>query len=346
MQNSKTLKELAEHLGGKVRGDETCRINGLAPLESASSDKITFLANPKYAAKVAETGAGAVLMAPGGESYGRNVIEVTNPYLAFAKLLTLFYVRKPAPQGVMDGASLGSTVTLGSDITLHPGAIVGNGVSIGDRTVIHPGAVIYDGVTIGSDTVIHANAVVRERCRIGSRCVIQPGAVIGSDGFGYAPDGAGYYAIPQIGIVVLEDDVEIGANSCIDRAALEVTLIRRGTKLDNLVQIAHNCQIGENCMIVSQVGISGSTKVGNHVTLAGQVGVAGHLTIGDNVMIGAQSGVPNSVPANGGFSGTPIMPHKDWLKAMAIVPRLPELRKTISALEKRIAELEVQRTEA
>lgn len=346
MNNSKTLKELAEYLGGTVRGDETCRVSGLAPLESAGPDSITFLANPKYAAKVADTGAGAVLMAPGGESYGRNVVEVANPYLGFAKLLTLFYVRKPAPRGVMDGASLGAHVTLGSDITIHPGACVGNNVTIGDRTVIHSGAVIYDGVSIGTDSLVHANAVVRERCRIGNRCVIQPGAVIGSDGFGYAPDGAGYYAIPQIGIVVLEDDVEIGANTCIDRAALEVTLIRRGTKLDNLVQIAHNCQIGENCMIVSQVGISGSTKVGNHVTLAGQVGVAGHLTIGDNVMIGAQSGVPNSVPANGGYSGTPIMPHKDWLKAMAIVPRLPELRKTISALEKRIAELEAQRSEA
>jgi UDP-3-O-[3-hydroxymyristoyl] glucosamine N-acyltransferase len=346
MQNTKTLKELAEYLGGTVRGDATCRINGLAPLESAGADKITFLANPKYAAKVAETGAGAVLMAPGGEAYGRNVIELTNPYLAFAKLLNLFYVRKPAPQGVMGQACLGSNVTFGNDITIHAGAIIGNNVTIGDRSVIHPGVVVYDGVTIGNDTLIHANAVVRERCRIGSRCVIQPGAVIGSDGFGYAPDGACYYAIPQIGIVVLEDDVEIGANTCIDRAALEVTLIRRGTKLDNLVQIAHNCQIGENCMMASQVGISGSAKVGNHVSLGGQVGVAGHLTIGDNVMIGAQSGVPNSVPANAGYSGTPIMPHKDWLKAMAVVPRLPELRKTISALEKRIAELEAKNSEA
>ena len=346
MQNVKTLKELAAYLEGTVRGDENHLINGLAPLESADKDKITFLANPKYAPKVAETGAGAVLMAPGGEAYGRNVIEVANPYLGFAKLLNLFYVHKPAPQGVMDGARVGGKVSLGKDITIHPGAVIGNNVTIGDRTVIHPGAVIYDGVTIGADTLIHANAVVRERCRIGNRCVLQPGAVIGSDGFGYAPDGQAYYPIPQIGIVVLEDDVEIGANSCVDRAALEVTLIRRGTKLDNLVQIAHNCQIGENCMIVSQVGISGSTKVGNHVTLAGQVGVAGHLTIGDNVMIGAQSGVPNSVPANGGFSGTPIMPHKDWLRAMAIVPRLPELRKTIGALEKRIAELEACKQDA
>jgi UDP-3-O-[3-hydroxymyristoyl] glucosamine N-acyltransferase len=340
MSQSKTVQELAEYLGGVVRGDASRLINGLAPLESAGPDKITFLANPKYAPKVAETGAGAVLMAPGGEAYGRTVIEVANPYLGFAKLLTLFYVRKPAPLGVMPRAVIGSNVSLGDKISVHPGAVVGSNVSIGSGTVIHPGAIIYDGVTIGSDTLVHANAVIRERCRIGSRCVIQPGAVIGSDGFGFAPDGQKYYPIPQIGIVVLEDEVEIGANACIDRAALEVTLIRRGTKIDNLVQIAHNCQIGQDCMIVSQVGISGSTRLGNHVTLAGQVGIAGHLTIGDNVMVGAQSGVPNSLEANAGYSGYPAMPHKNWLKTMAVVPRLPEMRKTVGDLEKRIKELE------
>lgn len=342
MAETKTLKELAEYLGGTVRGDESIRISGLAPLEMAGPDRITFLANPKYAAKVAKTGAGAVLMAPGGESYGRNVIEVVNPYLAFAKLLNLFHVSRPAPQGTMPGAIIGKDVSLGKDITIHPGAVIGDNVIVGEGCIIHPGVVIYNGVTIGSGTVIHANAVIRERCRIGSRCVIQPGAVIGSDGFGYAPDGNKYYPIPQIGIVVLEDDVEIGANTCVDRAALEVTLIRRGTKLDNLVQIAHNCQIGEDTMLCSQVGISGSTRIGNHVTLTGQVGVAGHLTIGDNVMVGAQSGIPGSLAANAGYSGTPAMPHKEWLKAMAVVPRLPELRKTVAALEKRIAELESQ----
>lgn len=342
MKNGKTLRELAEYLGGIVLGDEAFLVDGLAPLESAGPDKITFLANPKYAAKVAETAAGAVLMAPGGEAYGHNVIEVANPYLAFAKLLTLFYVHKQEPRGVMEGARLGSNVSLGANITIYPGAIIGDNVAIGDRSIIHPGTVIYDSVTIGCDTLVHANVAIRERCRIGNRCVIQPGAVIGSDGFGYAPDGASYYPIPQIGIVVLEDEVEIGANTCVDRAALEVTLIKKGTKLDNLVQIAHNCQIGDNCMMAAQVGISGSTKVGNHVSLGGQVGVAGHLTIGDNVMIGAQSGVPGSVPANAGYSGSPIMPHREWLKAMAVVPRLPELRKTIGALEKRIADLETR----
>jgi UDP-3-O-[3-hydroxymyristoyl] glucosamine N-acyltransferase len=340
MIQTKTLKELAEYLGGIVRGDETCRVNGLAPLESAGPDKITFLANPKYAAKVAETGAGAVLMAPGAENHGRNVIEVANPYLAFAKLLTLFYVQPHAPRGVLPEACVGSNPVLGEDISIYPGAVIGDNCAIGDRSVIYPGAVIYDGVTIGSDTVIHANAVIRERCRIGSRCVIQPGAVIGSDGFGYAPDGRAYYRIPQIGIVVLEDDVEIGANTTIDRAALDVTLIRRGAKIDNLVQVAHNCQIGEDCAIASQVGISGSTKVGNHVTLGGQVGIAGHLTIGDNVMVGAKTGIPNSLAANAGYSGIPVQPHKSWLRSMAVVSNLPELKKTVHGLEKRIAELE------
>lgn len=342
MTIKKTLKEIADYLGGSVRGDETCLIDGLAPLESAGPEKITFLANPKYAAKVAETGAGAVLMAPGGESYGRNVLEVANPYLAFAKLLTLFYVRRPQPMGIMEGAHVAPDVRLGDDVTVCSGAVLYPEVTIGKGCIIHSGAVLYQGVTVGDDTVIHANAVIRERCRIGNRCVIQPGAVIGSDGFGFAPDGTGYYPIPQIGIVMLEDDVEIGANTCIDRAALEVTLIKRGTKLDNLVQVAHNCIIGEDCMIVSQVGISGSTKIGNHVTLAGQVGVAGHLSIGDNVLVGAQSGVPGSLAANAGYSGTPVMPHKEWLKAMAVVPRLPELKKTITALEKRIAALEAE----
>ena len=269
MTPTRTLRELAEYLGGKVIGDETVAVNGLAPLENAGPDKITFLANPKYAAKVATTGAGGVLMAPGGERYGRSVIELANPYLGFAKLLTLFYTAPRPDLGVSPQACVAADARLGEGVSVYPGASIGSGVVIGSRCVVHPGAVIYAGVTIGNDTVIHANAVIRERCRIGSRCIIQPGAVIGSDGFGYAPDGTGYYRIPQIGIVVLEDDVEIGANTTIDRAALETTLVRRGTKLDNLVQVAHNCQIGEDCMIVSQVGISGSAKIGNHVTLGG-----------------------------------------------------------------------------
>lgn len=342
MIQTKTLQELADYLGGTVRGEASLVVNGLAPLEAAGPDKVTFLANPKYAAKVAETKAGAVLMAPGGEAYGRNVIELANPYLGFAKLLTLFYTVPHPPLGVLPEAVVGTNVTLGEEISIYPGVVIGNNVTIGDRVVIHPGAVIYDGVTIGDECVIHANAVVRERCRLGKRCKLQPGAVVGSDGFGYAPDGSSYYPIPQIGIVVLEDDVEIGANSAIDRAALEVTLIRRGTKLDNLVQVAHNCQIGEDCMIVSQVGIAGSSKIGNHVTLAGQVGVVGHVSIGDNVIVGAQGGVPGSLDGNAYYSGSPAMPHKEWLRTMGVLPKLPEMRKKMNELEKKIAELEAR----
>ncbi|MDD2850467.1 MAG: UDP-3-O-(3-hydroxymyristoyl)glucosamine N-acyltransferase [Desulfuromonadaceae bacterium] len=340
MTRTRTVAELAEYLGGVVQGDGTTLISSLAPLETADATALTFLANPKYAGKVAETSAGAVLMAPGGERHGRTAIEVANPYLCFAKLLTLFYTTPHLPLGTLPAANVSETAQVGANTTIYPGACIGQNVVVGDRTVIYPGAVLYDDVVIGSNCIIHANAVVRERCRIGNNCVLQPGAVIGSDGFGYAPDGASYYPIPQIGIVVLDDGVEIGANSCIDRAAIEVTRIGRGTKLDNLVQIAHNCLIGEDCMIVSQVGISGSAKIGNHVTLAGQVGVAGHLTIGDNVLVGAQSGVPSSLPANAAYSGTPTMPHKEWLKSVMVVPRLPEMKKTLSSLEKRVAELE------
>lgn len=340
MVKRKTLKEIAEYLGGRVVGDDSVLVDGLAPLEAAGPDKVTFLANTKYASKVATTGAAAVLMSPGSEAFGRNVIELDNPYLGFAKLLTLFYTEKHPPMGIMPEAVVGTGVSFGEDISVYPGAVIGNNVKLGDRIVIYPGAVLYDGVSVGDDTTIHANAVVRERCRIGNRCRLQPGAVVGSDGFGYAPDGSSYYPIPQIGIVVLEDDVEIGANTTIDRAALEVTLIRRGTKLDNLVQVAHNCQIGEDCMIVSQVGIAGSSKLGNHVTLAGQVGVVGHVSIGDNVIVGAQSGVPSDLDANNYFSGSPAMRHKDWLKAMGVMPRLPEMRKKIAELEKKIALLE------
>ena len=336
----KSLKELAEYLDGRVLGDETVRVRGLASLDDAVEGEITFLANPKYALKVAVTRATAVVLPPGADGHGKNVIEVKNPYLAFAKLLTLFHVRPFRARGVMEGACVGANVTMGDEVTVYAGAYFADGVKLGNRVTVFPGVTVYEGVEIGDDVTLHANVVVRERCRIGNRVTIHAGTVIGGDGFGYAPDGAAWYKIPQIGIVVIEDDVEIGANAAIDRAALDVTLIRRGTKIDNLVQIAHNCVLGENCMIMSQVGISGSSKLGEHVTLTGQVGVAGHLEIGANTMVGAKSGIPGNLPANGMFSGIPVMPHREWLRAMGSVPKLPEMRKTVSALEKRVQELE------
>lgn len=336
----KTLQEIAQYLGGSVSGDGEIAISGLATLDDAGEGQLTFLANPKYAAKVATTKASAVLLPEGANAQGHNAIYHANPYLAFAKLLTLFYTAPAAPRGVMPGAFVAEGVTLGADISVYPGVSIGSGAVLGDRVTLHPGVVLYPGVVLGDDVTLHANVSVRERCRIGNRVTIHDGTVIGSDGFGYAPDGKSWYKIPQIGIVVIEDDVEIGSNSVIDRAALEVTRIGRGTKLDNLVQIAHNCIIGEDCMIVSQVGISGSTQLGNHVIMGGQVGVAGHIKIGDNVMVAAKSGVPGNLAPNQMVGGIPAIPHREWLKSASLVPKLPELKKTVSTLEKRVAELE------
>ena len=336
----KTLREIALYLGGSVSGDGEILIGGLATLDDAGEGQLTFLANPKYAGKVATTNASAVLLGEGGNAAGKNAIFHPNPYLAFAKLLTLFYTAPTAPLGVMPGAFVAEGVRMGSDVSVYPGVHIASGVTLGDRVVLHPGVVLYPGVTIGDDVTLYANVSVRQGCRIGNRVIIHDGAVIGSDGFGYAPDGRSWYKIPQIGIVVIEDDVEIGANAAIDRAALEATRIRRGTKIDNLVQIGHNCVIGEDCMIVSQVGIAGSTKLGDHVTLGGQVGVAGHIKIGDNVMIAGKSGVLGNVAPNQVLSGIPVQPHREWLKSSGLISRLPEFRKTLNTLEKRVAELE------
>ncbi|TSK03858.1 MAG: UDP-3-O-(3-hydroxymyristoyl)glucosamine N-acyltransferase [Geobacter sp.] len=341
----KTLREIAEYLGGTVSGDGGVLIGGLGTLDDAGEGQLTFLANPKYASKVATTGASAVLMGTGGNTHGKNAIFHANPYLAFAKLLTLFYTQ-PAPRlGVLPGAFVAPGAKIGQEVTIYPGATVGPGVTVGDRVTLYPGVVLYPGSSVGDDVTLYANVSVRERCSIGNRVIIHDGTVIGSDGFGYAPDGSSWYKIPQIGIVVVEDDVEIGSNAVIDRAALEVTRIRRGTKIDNLVQIGHNCVIGENCMIVSQVGISGSTQLGNHVILGGQVGVAGHIKIGDNVMVGAKSGVAGNLEPNQVLSGIPVMPHREWLKSSNLLPKLPEFRKTLNTLEKRVAELEAKLAE-
>ncbi len=336
----KTLQEIAQYLGGSVYGDGEAMISGLATLDDAGEGQLTFLANPKYAAKVATTGASAVLLPEGSDPHGHNAIFHANPYLAFAKLLTLFYTQPPAPLGVLPGAFVAEGAKLGADITVHPGVSIASGVVIGDRVTLHPGVVLYPGVTLGDDVTLYANVSVRERCRIGNRVIIHDGTVIGSDGLGYAPDGNSWYKIPQIGIVIIEDDVEIGSNSSVDRAALEATRIGRGTKIDNLVQIAHNCVIGEDCMVCSQVGISGSTRVGNHVIMGGQVGVAGHVKIGDGVVVAAKSGVPNNVAAQQMVAGIPAVPHREWLKVSGSLPKLPEFRKALHALEKRLDALE------
>lgn len=337
-----SLKELAALIGGTVIGDADATVSGLGSLDDAVEGQITFLSNPKLVEKIRTTAATAVILPKGVDGFGRNIIETTNPYLAFAKVLTLFSARFPEPKGVMAGALVSASARLGSDVSIYPGAYIGEHVTLGDRVVIHPGAVIYEQAVIGDDVTIHANVSIRERCRIGNRVIIHNGAVVGSDGFGYAPEGKSYYKIPQVGIVVIEDDVEIGANTTIDRAALDVTLIKRGVKLDNLVQIAHNCIVGEDTAIAAQSGISGSTIIGRNVTIGGQVATAGHVKVGDNIILAGRCGVTGNLEQAGVYSGVPPIPHKEWLKASVLFAKLPEMKKTVSTLEKRIADLEKQ----
>jgi UDP-3-O-[3-hydroxymyristoyl] glucosamine N-acyltransferase len=336
-----TLKELAEAVGGGVIGDEEVEIRNVAPIEVAGEGDITFVANPKYVSWLSRTRASAVIIADDSHPSEKPLLITRNPYLAFARILTILRVQRPEPLGVLPGAHVAPSATVSETATVHPGSVVAEGCSIGAGTVLHPGVVLYENVKIGEECILHAGVVVREGCRLGNRVILQPNAVIGSDGFGFAPDGPRYFKIPQVGTVDIEDDVEIGSATCVDRATLGVTRIKRGCKIDNLVQVAHNVEIGEDTIVVSQVGISGSARIGRHCTFGGQAGIAGHISIGDNVMIGARGGVANNVKGNQVLSGAPVMPHKEWLKATMSFAKLPEMRKEISRLKRQLEELEM-----
>ncbi|MEE4252465.1 MAG: UDP-3-O-(3-hydroxymyristoyl)glucosamine N-acyltransferase [Desulfuromusa sp.] len=335
-----TLQQLADLVSGEIHGNADLEVLRVAPIDKAQVGDITFVANPKYLAKLKDCQASAVILAPGIDVPGQNLIVCANPYLAFAKILTFLQVSALPVKGVMPGSSVAESAVVDPSATIYPGCVVGDKVVIGAGTTLYPGVAVYANVTIGKDCVLHANVVVREGCHLCDRVILQPAAVIGSDGFGFAPDGSAYFKIPQVGIVVLEDDVEIGANSCVDRAALGETRIRRGTKIDNLVQVAHNVDVGEDCILVSQSGIAGSSKIGNHCTFGGQVAIAGHLTVGENVMIGGRGGASGNVAPNQVLSGLPLMPHKQWLRATMTLPKLPEMRKDMQQMQKRLDELE------
>ncbi len=337
---SATLKQLAEVVGGELRGDPELQISRVFPIDLAQEGDITFITHPKYFSKLESCRASAVILAPGIDAPGRNLLICANPYLAFAKILAFLQGPAATGKGILTGAWVADSAVLDETVTVHPGAVVGENVTIGPGTVLHPGVVIYADVIIGRNCLLHAGAIVREGCRLADRVILQPSAIIGADGFGFAPDGSSYYKIPQVGIVVLEDDVEIGACSCVDRAVLGETHIRRGTKLDNLVQIGHNVEIGEDTIVVAQSGIAGSTKIGRHCTFGGQSAVAGHLNVGDNVTIGARGGASSNVASDQVVSGVPLLPHKQWLKMTMSLPKVPEMRKELQQLKKRLAELE------
>ncbi|MCK4549550.1 MAG: UDP-3-O-(3-hydroxymyristoyl)glucosamine N-acyltransferase [Candidatus Krumholzibacteria bacterium] len=336
------IEEIAGIVGGKVEGDGSIEIHGVAGLKEAVSGEITFLANPKYESYLASTNASAVIAASGNGSFDGAVIRNDNPYLAFLKVVRLFsetplekYSREVHPTAIIP-----DNVTLGDEISIGAYVVLEDNVVVGDRTTILPLACINDGVRIGSDCLIYPHVTIREKCEVGDRVIIHSGAVIGSDGFGYAKDGKEHHKIPQIGIVRIEEDVEIGANTTIDRATTGVTLIRRGSKLDNLVQIAHNVVIGENSVVAAQAGISGSTELGKNVVLAGQAGLVGHIKVGDGAMVGAQGGVTKSIPAGTSVSGYPAREHSFARKICAATARLPDLLKEFRNLQNRVDALE------
>lgn len=334
------LTEIAQFVNGELIGDPDLVVRGFAPLASAGPFDLSFLDNEKYVEEFRRTKAGAVVTGLSVEPRGKRVIRVQDPYLAFARLLRAYTPAQPCPfEGVSPQAFVHPDAALAEGVRLAPGVYVGPGARVGRGTELWPGVSVGPGATIGEDCRFYPNVVVYHDCAIGDRVIVHGGSVIGADGFGFAPDGDRYEKIPQIGTVVIEDDVEIGANTTIDRATLGMTRIGRGTKIDNLVMVAHNCEIGEDSILVAQVGVSGSTALGKHVVLAGQVGVCGHLRIGDFARIGAQSGVTKSLPGGQEFLGAPAIPVAQFKRLQAHLRKLPELREKVKELEAKLAEL-------
>ena len=320
-----TAKQIADFIGGRVEGNENATVSTFAKIEEGQEGAITFLSNPKYTPYIYETKASIVLINEDvvlEKPVNTTLIRVKNAYECVAKLLQMYAASLPKKTGVHPLAFVAESAQIGKDVYIGPFTYVGEGVKIGDGSIINPNVTIYDGCQIGKHVTIHA------------------GSVIGADGFGFAPNTEGYEKIPQLGIVIIEDDVEIGANTCIDRSTLGQTVIHKGVKLDNLIQVAHNCEIGENTVMSAQVGMAGSTKIGSWCMVGGQAGFAGHIHVADKTMVGAQCGVISNTKGNGeNLIGSPAMDPKDFFKAKALYRRLPDMYKEISALRKEIEEL-------
>ncbi len=332
---------LARECGGRLAGPDV-ELTGMAGLKEAGPGQLSFLANPKYASLLSQTRASCVIVHPSSAIEGRSLIVSDNPYLSFAKAVTFFYnaARPRVQTGIHPTAIIDSSAVIDSSASVGAYTVIEAGVRIGAGTVIMPLCYVGRRAEIGDGCLLYPQVAIREECRVGNRVILHCGAVVGSDGFGYAKDGDKYYKIPQVGNVILEDDVEVGANTAIDRGALGPTVIGRGTKLDNLVQIAHNVKVGQDTAIAGQSGIAGSTEVGDRVVMAGQVGLVGHIRIGNDVTFGAQAGVTKSIPDKTVVSGYPAIPHGQAKRREASVAMLPEYIRKINQMEKRIAELE------
>ena len=334
MGNKFLLSVLAAEIGARLQGADA-EVSGIAGVEEAGPGQVTFLSNPKYADRARETRASAIIAREAIAGAGCAFLLTPDPYLAFARAVEKFHPPVRLAAGVSERASIHPTAVIGREVHIGPFAVVAEGAVVGDRVTLYPGAYVGKGVVVGEDTVLHPRVTLYEGVRVGKRALLHAGCVIGSDGFGFAPTPEGYRKIPQVGTVEIGDDVEIGANTTIDRAALGVTRVGTGTKLDNLIQVGHNVEIGRDTVIAAQVGISGSARVGSRVMIGGQSGLAGHLEVGDGVMLGAKTGVAVSLSAkeSRAWSGVPAMPHRTWLKMATLLPRLPELFRRVARLE-------------
>jgi UDP-3-O-[3-hydroxymyristoyl] glucosamine N-acyltransferase len=335
------LSEIAERFSCHIEGDGDIEISGVATLEDAQEGQISFFTNSKYLPEARATKASALIVGPEGLPFTKCIIKHTNPYLVFAKTLELFHAPRLSISQIHSTACISEKAKLGKNVSIGAFVFLADEVEIGDNVIVEPHCTILERVRIGNNSHIQAGAVIRQDVSIGTNCIIQSNVVIGSDGFGYAKqDDGSWYKIIQAGEVILEDNIEIGAGTTIDRATLGKTHIRTGTKLDNLVQIGHGSTIGEHTLLCAQVGLAGSTHVGNQVILTGQVGAVGHLKIGDRVIATGQTGIPGDVPEGTVISGSPGIDNKRWLRSTAIFAKLPELLKSIREIEKRLKELE------
>ena len=342
MQLSFTAQQIAEVLKGTIEGDPNVSVSNFSKIEEGKPGTLTFLANPKYTHYIYDTDASIVLVNSdfvAEKPIKATLVKVFNAYASLAILLDMVEKSKPKKVGVEAMSYIAETSKVGSDIYVGALAYIGEYASVADNVKIYPQVYIGDGCTIGENTILYPGAKVYPGCKIGKNCIIHAGVVIGSDGFGFAPEDGVYKKIPQMGIVIIEDDVEIGSNTTIDRAVMDATIVRKGVKLDNLIQVAHNVEIGANTVMAAQVGISGSTKVGDHCVIGGQVGLGGHITIGNNTSIGAQSGIISNIKEGSQILGSPAIPVKNFFKSSVIFPKLPDMYRQIAQLEKEIEEL-------
>ena len=340
-----TAKQIAAYIGGEIVGDENATVNTFAKIEEGVEGALSFLANPKYASYIHETQSTIVLVnndfVP-EKPIQATLIKTANAYESLAKLMALYESVKPKKQGISSMASVAASATIGENVYIGPFVFVGENAVIGDNTIIEANASVGDNATVGSDCILYSNVTIYHDCKVGNRCILHAGSVVGADGFGFAPGANGYEKIPQIGIAILEDDVEIGANTCIDRATMGATIIKRGVKLDNMVQVAHNVVIDEHTVMAAQCGVAGSTKIGSWCMVGGQSGISGHIKLGNQVKVGGHSGVSNNVQDGKAVMGYPAFDHAQFARATVIFKKLPDIYREMDTLKKEIESLKQQ----